>query len=125
MKRWTLLTALVLAATALSLSIATLTAPEFWFSAAYAEQGERGDKGPRGEPGPPGPPGPVGPDTEDVILSLESEIEDLRGELGTLENDLAAAEGTLEALCSAISLNWIYASNSAIEELLNDLNNAC
>jgi hypothetical protein len=41
-----------------------------------------------------------------------------------LQSSVDELASTIEELCNAISLNYIY-SNSAIEEFVSDLNNAC
>lgn len=137
-----LLLATALVATgALAWTSALVISPRYWFANAYAEQGPRGEKGPRGDRGDPGPPGLVGPDAGaaiyDATSSLEASIDDLATRLGELEttledydnNRLAVfgndAESALYEICQAIELNYIYSSNSAIEELLSDLDDAC
>jgi hypothetical protein len=87
----------LLAATALSLTLALTSLglivwiaadPGLWFPAAFAEQGEQGPAGPRGPQGPPGPPGPVGPDAEDAILSFQSDLDGLQSDLDDVRSDL-------------------------------------
>jgi hypothetical protein len=62
--------------------------PERWFPSAFAEQGEPGPPGPRGPVGPPGPPGPVGPDAEDLVSTLQSDVDDLASSLEDTQSDL-------------------------------------
>jgi hypothetical protein len=115
--------------------------PRQRFEGAYAEQGPRGEEGPRGPAGPAGSAGPVGPDAEDALSEVESRVLDVDSRLtdledgpsaGAMEGEILDLRTTVEDLdaaiadiCSAISLNYIYASNAAIEELLTDLNDAC
>jgi hypothetical protein len=101
-----------------------VSVPSYWFPGAYAERGDEGPRGPRGPRGPAGPPGPVGPDAEDAVFTLESDIEELRGELADAQEQAETATSQLEELCSAISNAYIDA-NSATEDMLFELDLAC
>lgn len=67
------------------------------------------------------------------MSSLESEVSDVTSRVDDQENATSSSElqsqidelqATIESLCDAISLNYIY-SDSATEDLLTDLNSAC
>lgn len=97
--------------------------PQFWFPAAFAEQGEPGEQGPPGERGPEGPPGPFGPGVDDVAVQAEDATgvadeaiglaDDLEGRVAELEsinlfdleNRLSAAESRIDEACSTLSFD--------------------
>lgn len=117
--------------------------------------GDKGPRGEPGPIGPPGPVGPDAADAyvdvdsrlstvESTADDLDSRLTDLDSRLTELDSRLEElesqsndrnnssletsgddAEASLAEICQAVNLNYIYASNSAIEELLADLNNAC
>lgn len=129
---------------ALGLASWVVLEPRYWFEDAYAEQGPRGAQGPRGERGPRGPEGSVGPDAAEAFGQLDTDLIDLGGavdeietRLGEVETELDDrddsildsygddAEATLDEICDAIDSSRLFASNSAIEALLDDLQSAC
>jgi hypothetical protein len=116
----------VTASIALSLGVGgvlawVLTDPHHWFPGAYAQRGDQGPVGPRGPRGLAGPRGPVGPDASDAINEIGSRLDDLEGQVSSLQDDLETlsdhaggsqleadvedVQGTVQGLCDELSLS--------------------
>ena len=64
-------------------------------------------------------------EVESTASAASSGVDDLVSRVDELESQLEEVTSRLDSICDAVELNWIYSSNSAIEELLTDINDAC
>jgi hypothetical protein len=140
---------------ALSLAVAIVAAPHYWFAGAFAEKGPTGDRGPRGPIGAVGAAGPIGPDAQSAIDDLSYRLDDLEtgsgdqsslsvddlatrvDDLATKIDDLETGTGdqanssvddlatTITGLCDAVASNNLYDVAEAFGSFINDLDAAC